>query len=173
MSGGATRSDSVRDRMPCVVQHKRRSAARGRVGVTRRCVFCAIVAGQAEASVVGESERALAVLDIQPVTAGHTLVVPRTHAARLAELEPVDGAEVFRLGQRVAAALYASNLRADGVNFFLADGQAAGQEVFHVHLHVLPRFSGDGFGLRLPDDYRVRERAELDEVAARIRAAWQ
>jgi histidine triad (HIT) family protein len=154
-----------------VVQYTRASAGVGD-GVNGRCVFCAILAGEAEASAVGESARALAVLDIQPVTAGHTLVVPRRHAARLAELDPEDGGELFRLAQRVAAALYASNLRSDGVNFFLADGLAAGQEVFHVHLHVLPRFPGDGFGLHVPENYRLRERAELDEVAARLRAVW-
>jgi histidine triad (HIT) family protein len=140
--------------------------------VNGRCIFCEILAGDAEASAVGESERALAVLDIQPVTPGHTLVVPRRHAARLADLDREDGAELFRVGQRVAAALYASDLRSDGVNFFLADGVAAGQEVFHVHLHVLPRFAGDGFGLHVPEDYRVRERSELDEVAARLREVW-
>jgi histidine triad (HIT) family protein len=73
------------------------------------------------------------------------------------------------VGQRLAAALYASDIRCEGVNFFLADGEAAGQEVFHVHLHVLPRFAGDGFGLRFPPDYRVRDRSELDAVARALR----
>jgi histidine triad (HIT) family protein len=58
------------------------------------------------------------------------------------------------------------------VNFHLADGEVAGQEVFHVHLHVLPRFTGDGFGLRFPPDYRIRERAELDESATAVREGW-
>lgn len=136
------------------------------------CIFCAIAAGDAEASVVGESERALALLDIQPVNPGHTLVVPRSHAERLADLGRDDAAEMFQLGRRVVGALYASPLRVEGVNLFLADGEAAGQDVFHVHLHVLPRFAGDGFGLRFPPDYRVRDRAELDAVAERLREAW-
>ena len=136
------------------------------------CIFCAILAGEAEASVVAETERALAFLDIEPITPGHTVLVPRTHAARLADLHVDDGAELFRLAQRTAAALYASGLRAEGVNLFLADGEAAGQDVFHAHLHVLPRFGGDGFGLRFPPDHRVRERAELDDVAEKLREAW-
>ena len=85
--------------------------------------------------------------------------------AYLADLDPEDGAAVFETGRRAAAALRASSLRCEGVNLFLADGEAAGQEVFHVHLHVLPRYEGDGFGLRMPPDYSMRPRAELDEAA--------
>jgi diadenosine tetraphosphate (Ap4A) HIT family hydrolase len=61
-------------------------------------------------------------------------------------------------------------VKCDGINFFVADGVAAGQEVFHVHLHVIPRFPGDGFGLKLPPDYKDRPpRSELDDIAERIR----
>ena len=111
-------------------------------------------------------------MDIQPVVRGHMLVVPRAHAPYLADLDPEDGAAVFRAGQLAAAAVRASSLRCEGVNFFLADGEAAGQEIFHVHLHVIPRYEGDGFGLRLPPDYSVRPRAELDEAAEAIRVGW-
>lgn len=111
-------------------------------------------------------------MDIQPVVPGHMLVVPRAHAPYLADLDPEDGAHLFRTGQRAAAALRNSGLRCEGINFFLADGAAAGQEIFHVHLHVIPRFNGDGFGLRFPPDYSIRSRAELDEAAASLRDAW-
>jgi len=136
------------------------------------CVFCDIVAGHAPASILFQDERTITFLDHRPVTPGHMLVVPRRHAAFLADLDPEDGAQLFRVGMRGAAALRASSLRCEGVNFHLADGEVAGQEVFHVHLHVLPRFAGDGFGLRFPPDYRVRERAELDETAAAVREGW-
>jgi histidine triad (HIT) family protein len=136
------------------------------------CVFCDIVAGHAPASILFQDERTITFLDYRPVTPGHMLVVPRRHAAFLADLDPEDGAQLFRVGLRGAAALRASSLRCEGVNFHLADGEVAGQEVFHVHLHVLPRFTGDGFGLRFPPDYRIRERAELDEAAAAVREGW-
>jgi diadenosine tetraphosphate (Ap4A) HIT family hydrolase len=136
------------------------------------CVFCDIVAGHAPASILFEDERTITFLDHRPVTPGHMLVVPRRHAAFLADLDPEDGAQLFRVGMRGAAALRASSLRCEGVNFHLADGEVAGQEVFHVHLHVVPRFAGDGFGLRFPPDYRIRERAELDEAAAAVREGW-
>ena len=136
------------------------------------CVFCRIIAGELEASVVHEDERTLVFLDIQPLTSGHMLAVPRQHATSLAELDPQDGAELFRVAQRGAAALRQSVLPCEGVNFFLADGAAAGQDVFHVHLHVFARFADDGFGLRLPPGYAIRPRNELDAAAQALREAW-
>jgi histidine triad (HIT) family protein len=136
------------------------------------CVFCRIIAGELEASVVHEDERTLAFLDIQPLTSGHLLVVPRQHASSLAELDPHDGEELFRVAQRAAAALRQSVLRCEGVNFFLADGAAAGQDVFHLHLHVFARFAGDGIGLQLPPDHAIRARDELDAAALALRQAW-
>jgi histidine triad (HIT) family protein len=136
------------------------------------CLFCGIVDGRIDATVVAQDERTLAFMDIRPITPGHLRVIPRRHGDRLAALDPEDGAQLFRVGQRAAAALYASSLRCEGVNLFLADGEAAGQEVFHVHLHVIPRFAGDGFGLRFPPDYEVVGRDELERSAAAVREAW-
>ena len=137
------------------------------------CLFCNMVAGDEEASLVYDDERVFGLMDIQPVTPGHLMVVPKRHAAYLADLEDEDSDALLRVARRAAAALRASGLRCEGINLFLADGEAAGQDVFHVHLHVLPRFEGDGFGLRFPPDYSVRPRAELEQAAARIRAAWR
>lgn len=137
------------------------------------CVFCRLIAEELEASVVYEDRRTVALMDIQPVTPGHVLVMPRGHSPSLADLDPADGAQMFRVAQLAAAALRHSGLRCDGVNLLLADGAAAGQDVFHVHLHVFPRFEGDGFGLRYPRDYAVRPRAELDATASALRDAWR
>jgi diadenosine tetraphosphate (Ap4A) HIT family hydrolase len=136
------------------------------------CLFCRIVAGEEEVSLVHEDERTAVFMDIQPVVRGHMLVVPRAHATYLADLDPEDGAAVFEVGRLAARALRASSLRCEGVNLFVADGEAAGQDVFHVHLHVIPRHEDDGFGLRLPPDYSVRPRVELDEAAAALRQSW-
>lgn len=133
------------------------------------CVFCGVVAGTVESSRVYEDDAVLAFMDIQPVTNGHLLVVPKPHAASLEELDEDLGAAMFRAGHRLAAALRASGLPCEGVNMFLADGEAAFQEVFHVHLHVFPRTPGDGF--RIDADWRVRPRPELDDAAALVRAA--
>jgi len=132
------------------------------------CIFCGIVAGEAPASVVLDEPDVLAFLDIRPFTAGHLLVVPKRHASGLAELDPAAGNAVFDAGRRIAVALRSSDLPVDGVNLFLADGVAAGQEVFHVHLHVVPRTTGDGFGLRAHP--RTPNRTVLDGTAAAIRS---
>ena len=136
------------------------------------CPFCLLVAGDSELSLVHEDERTLTFLDIQPILPGHMLVVPKAHAASLSELDPEDGAQMFRVAQAAAHSLRASVLRCDVVNFLLADGEAAGQDVFHVHLHVVPRFDGDGFEVRLPTDHAIRPRSELDDVAAALRKSW-
>ncbi len=97
--------------------------------------------------------------------------MPNTHAAHLADTTPEVAGHLMTVAHRLAAALRASGLRCEGVNLFLADGAAAMQEVFHVHLHVFPRHVGDGFGLRFPEAYFDRpSRATLEDVAARIRA---
>ena len=132
-------------------------------------IFSEIIAGRAPASRVYEDDDVLAFMDIRPFTPGHVLVIPKVPASCLAELDPVVGGKLFQVGQRIAAALRASEVGCDGVNFFLADGVAAGQEVFHVHLHVIPRTSGDGFGLR--GRPTSPHRADLDYLAGSIRGA--
>lgn len=138
------------------------------------CIFCRILAGQAPGSFVYRDERSAAFLDIYPITPGHLLVVPAAHAANLADLDPEDGAHLFRVAQRLTGAIRRSGMPCEGVNFFLADGEAAGQDVFHVHLHVLPRFKNDGFKVDFPPAYGpTAPRHKLDEHAAAIRSALE
>jgi histidine triad (HIT) family protein len=134
------------------------------------CIFCAIVAGTTPASVVYEDPQILAFMDVRPVTPGHLLIIPKAHARYLADLDEETGARIFTVGMRLAAALRAApEIRCEGVNVFLADGEAAFQEVFHTHLHVFPRFEGDSF--RITADWSVKpEREELDAIAALIKA---
>ncbi|MGH3782250.1 MAG: HIT family protein [Pseudonocardiaceae bacterium] len=132
------------------------------------CVFCRIVAGIAEASVVYEDDRVLAFCDLNPVNPGHLLIIPKVHGVGLVDLDESDGSRMFMVAQRLAAAVRGSGVRCEGVNLFLADGEAAGQEVFHVHLHVFPRYVGDRF--RLDFVRRRASRRDLDEIAARVRA---
>ncbi|MDQ3566483.1 MAG: HIT family protein [Actinomycetota bacterium] len=141
--------------------------------VREGCIFCKILAGEASSSMVFEDNACVAFLDVAMIRPGHTLVVPKDHAPRLSELDPEVGARLFRTGQKVAAALYGS-LGCDGINLFLADGEAAGQDVFHAHLHVLPRFEGDGLGSAFrADEEKMASREELDEVAEKIRNSFQ
>jgi histidine triad (HIT) family protein len=138
------------------------------------CIFCRILAGSVPGTFVYRDDECAAFMDIQPVNPGHLLVIPTRHAAELAELDEGTAGRMMQVAQRLAAALRASGLRCEGVNLLLADGAAAMQEVFHTHLHVFPRFRGDGFGLRFGPDYRVLPpRDALERAAAEIRRALE
>jgi diadenosine tetraphosphate (Ap4A) HIT family hydrolase len=107
------------------------------------CVFCAIVDGSAPAIRIHEDDDYLAILDIRPIVRGHTLVIPKNHHVDLTDTPPDIVAGMVVLGQRIARAARASGLHADGNNIVINDGKAAFQSVFHVHLHVAPRQTGD------------------------------
>lgn len=132
------------------------------------CIFCAIVDGTGPAHVVYSDEDVVAFLDISPVTRGHTLVVPRRHSSGLADLDPAIGGKVFAVGQQIAAAMRSSEIDADGVNLAMNDGRAAFQTVFHSHLHVVPRHSGDK--LTFAKGLLTRRSGKLETVAEILRA---
>lgn len=131
------------------------------------CVFCKIVAGELPSTRVLENEHVLAFMDINPATEGHLLVVPKRHAVGLADLPSEDGGHMMAVAQRLAQGLRRSSIRVDGVNLLLADGAAAGQEVFHCHLHVIPRTAGDRFVVSA--EFRSPDRSHLEALAATIR----
>jgi histidine triad (HIT) family protein len=138
------------------------------------CIFCDIVQGKAPASMIYADDRVVAFMDIQPVNPGHLLIVPRRHVSDLASLDGETGGYLFRVGMKLTGALRHSGVRCEGVDLFLADGEAAGQEIMHVHLHLVPRYRGDGFGFRFGPGYYSRPaRGELDELSARIRSALE
>jgi len=134
------------------------------------CIFCRILEGHEKASFVAQGSDAVAFLDLHPINEGHTLIVPRKHAISIGDVDEVSAVAMWSLARRVAAALRTSGLRCEAINLFLADGAAAGQEVFHSHLHVIPRWQGDGFGIKFPPHYgAAAERKALDDIAARLR----
>lgn len=113
---------------------------------------------------VYENDVVAAFMDTSPVTPGHVLVIPREHCAYLEGVSPEVGAEMFRASHLLARALRRS---CEGVNMFLADGEAAFQEVFHSHLHVFPRFEGDSF--RIDADWQRLPLNQLEEPAQQLR----
>ena len=129
------------------------------------CVFCAIVAGTSPARIVHDDERTLAFLDIAPLTRGHTLVIPKRHCQNLLDIRTEDVVAVS-LAMRDVSRRAIEVLNADGVNLIQATGEAALQTVFHFHMHVLPRYFGDG--LPLADGFLQRmpgDPTEMDNVA--------
>jgi histidine triad (HIT) family protein len=135
------------------------------------CIFCDILADKVAANFVYRDEVCAAFMDIHPVNPGHVLVIPVTHATMLAELDEDAAGHMLQVAQRVDAALRSSGIRCEGVNLLLADGQSAGQSVMHVHLHVVPRFSGDGHHLHDRPAYFTRPAVdELQKYAEMIRS---
>jgi histidine triad (HIT) family protein len=135
------------------------------------CVFCQIVHGEAPASIVHSDDAIIAFMDIQPITQGHMLVVPREHTVLMKDVSDLVAMRAFRVARQLAAVVPAT-LGAGGVNLFVADGEVAFQDVPHFHLHVIPRYAGDGFGLTFPPSYTTPpSRAQLEALATAIRAA--
>jgi histidine triad (HIT) family protein len=133
-----------------------------------QCVFCAIVTGEAPSETVYTDDACVAFMDVNPWARGHLLVVPRAHAADLWALDEAEAAQLMVAVRRVAD-LVRRGLEPDGLNLFQASGAAAFQTVFHFHMHVLPRWSGDG--IALPILPRPGNRDEIAGAAAAIRGA--
>ena len=103
------------------------------------CIFCGIVAGDIPSTMISQSERVVAFMDISPVTPGHVLAVPRTHATDLFDVSEDDLTACVHLAQQIAGRAR-DRLGADGVNLLNCSGEAAKQTVFHFHIHVIPRY---------------------------------
>ena len=141
--------------------------------VEESCVFCRIIGGEEMVSIVHEDDRAIAFLDIQPMSRGHTLVVCKDHYPTLFDMPDDLAAHCIRLAKRIAPGIKRAT-GAEAVNLFSANGHAGGQDVPHFHFHLIPVCEGEPFALQLPvDDAPVPMRSELDIMAARIGRAIQ
>lgn len=132
------------------------------------CVFCRIVAGQIPSTRVYEDEQTLAFMDIGQVNPGHVLVAVKKHARNVFELEETQAEAIARAIVKISRALK-KTFEPEGLSVYQANGKAAGQTVFHYHVHLLPRHAGDGMELTWPVKNPPRER--LEEYAGKIRAA--
>ncbi len=130
------------------------------------CIFCQIVAKQAPSSILYEDESVLAFLDIRPLNMGHTLVIPKTHYVDIFDIPGKELAAVHLVAKQLSFAVKKAT-GADGISIIQQSGKAAGQDVFHLHVHVVPRFEGQ----KLPSfhDLKVVERPLLEELATKIR----
>lgn len=134
------------------------------------CIFCRIVRGDAPSFRVMEDERTVAFMDLAPVSEGHVLVIPRAHAASIFEIAAEDAAAVARSAHRVAAALR-EELDPGGLMLAQLNGQAAGQTIFHYHVHLIPRRPGDGFRMHGRGPGRTEAlRAMAQALRARLEA---
>ncbi len=131
------------------------------------CIFCKIVENHIPAVKVYEDQDFVAFLDIQPVNPGHTLVIPKAHYDRFELTPPEVVGKLYQLVQKLAPAVMQAT-GAAGFNLGLNSGPAAGQVIFHTHVHLIPRKPKDGLQLWAAKDYQGNE---MDETAKRIRAA--
>jgi histidine triad (HIT) family protein len=134
------------------------------------CVFCRIRDGQIPSTRVYEDDRTIAFMDINPLNEGHTLVITRAHAATLFEADEADLRAAIATAKRVAVAIRTA-LHPDGLNLLQANGAAAFQSVAHFHIHLLPRFTGDGKGFDWP--MVAGDRGRIQATADKIRRALE
>jgi histidine triad (HIT) family protein len=141
--------------------------------VEESCIFCRIIGGEEMVSIVYEDKSAIAFLDVQPASHGHTLVVSKDHYETLFDLPEDLLTHCMAVAKRIAPGLRRA-VGAQAINVFSANGKAGGQDVPHFHLHLIPIREGEPFALQLPpDDAPIPQRAELDITAARIGRAIQ
>ena len=137
----------------------------------KNCIFCKIINGELPVSKIYEDDEVMAFMDIQPINKGHVLVIPKIHKQLITELDDHLVKKLMVIAKNINKAIRKSNVKSQAVNPLLSDGEAAGQEVYHVHLHVVPRFEGDGFGFNYPAGFRDKtQREELEAIAHDIRS---
>jgi histidine triad (HIT) family protein len=130
------------------------------------CIFCKIVKGQIPASMVYEDENVMVFLDIRPLSTGHTLVIPKEHFVDLFDI-PQEALNHVQAATKQVAKAVKQATAADGISIIQQNGKAAGQDIFHFHAHIVPRFEGE----KLPhfSELKMAERAALDEMAKKIK----
>ena len=131
------------------------------------CIFCRIVAGEIPGEIVAKDPDAVAFLDVQPLADGHVLIVPRAHVARIEDLTPAAAEGLFRTVTRLVGPVRRA-LGAAGTTIGVNDGEASGQTVPHVHVHIVPRWTDDGAG-SVHTIFPRRTSRTLPEVGAAIR----
>jgi len=132
----------------------------------RSCIFCRIVSKEAPASIVYEDEEILAFMDTRPMTVGHALIIPKKHYENIFDVPEELIAKVHKIARRIALAVREAT-KADGISIIQQNGRAAGQEVFHLHVHVIPRYEGQ----KLPrfGETPIAFREELDRTSTQIK----
>ncbi|HOW14090.1 HIT family protein [Methanosarcina sp.] len=136
--------------------------------MTENCLFCKIISGEIPSKLVYEDDYVYAFLDIYPASEGHTLVAPRKHFSSFTDMGPEDVARLFEAARKITAAVEKA-FSADGSNIGINNGEAAGQEVPHVHVHVIPRKKGDGGRGIKSIVWAEPDRSNLEDIAEKIR----
>ena len=138
-------------------------------GKKEGCLFCRIAGHEIPAVIVAENDDVMAMMDINPATTGHILILPRTHVENIYEMPPEIGARIMEMAIKVAGGIN-KQLNPAGMNLVQSNGAAAGQVIFHFHLHLVPRYENDGVGFHFGHEGPAVSTAELEETANKIKA---
>ncbi len=130
------------------------------------CIFCKIVQKQIPSSIIFENEEVMAFLDIRPLNMGHTLVIPKGHYVDVFDIPKEQLCQIYGICKQIAPAIKTAT-KADGITIIQQNGKAAGQEIFHLHAHVVPRYEGQK--LARFKDLKIVDRDKLEEMAEKIR----
>jgi histidine triad (HIT) family protein len=130
------------------------------------CIFCKIVHKQAPSSIIYENETVMAFLDIRPLNMGHTLVIPKAHYVDIFDIPQTLLSQIHKIVKQVSTPIKEAT-NANGISIIQQNGKAAGQDIFHIHVHVVPRFEGQ----KLPPFHELKEveRGKLNEMAKKIK----
>lgn len=132
------------------------------------CIFCKIANGEIPSTTVYEDDMFRVILDLSPATKGHALILPKQHMANIYEMDEITAQKVFVLASHIAKAMKKA-LNCDGINIVQNNGEAAGQTVFHFHMHIIPRYINDGQNINwIPGTSEADER---EDIAQKIKAA--
>jgi len=134
--------------------------------VDENCIFCKIIAGEIPSKTVYEDDNYKAIMDVAPASKGHVIVLPKNHAANVFEISDEDVAGIMVVAKKVAGILK-NALNCDGVNILQNNGEVAGQTVFHLHVHVIPRYENDTVKIK----WSQAENIDIDEVFNAIKAS--
>ena len=136
--------------------------------IDKDCIFCKLANGEIPTTSIYEDEDFNVIMDLGPASRGHSIILPKTHAANLYELPDDYCSKIMGVAKKCAAAMKKS-LNCDGLNVLQNNGEAAGQTVFHLHVHLIPRYSKkEGFGLRFDDNSSKYDSKKLQEIANQI-----
>lgn len=133
------------------------------------CIFCKIIKKEIPSTVIYEDDLVMAFMDVMPVNPGHVLIIPKEHQQFIADVSPEAAARMFEVARKINTATRKSaaaedGIKCDALNFMLSDGPEASQEVFHSHLHSIPRYKGDGVRFHFPN--KTGDMAAPDELAS-------
>jgi histidine triad (HIT) family protein len=132
------------------------------------CIFCRVIKGELPSSKVYEDDEVLAFLDVNPINKGHVLVISKEHQQFIADLDEKKLGKMMIIANKINKAIRRSEIKTEAVNLLLSDGEVAGQEISHAHLHIIPRFKEDNFHFSFSNNEKPT-REDLDKTATEIK----